>query len=546
MLDEIAPLPDDPDELRAFTARLLAEVKAQAILIEKLRHQLAGHRASRFGASSETAEQLQLALETSEIAAAAMTARLRLPEVEEKGQPKRRPIPDHIPRMEVELSPAADACADCGGKLRRIGEDVTEELEYVPGRFIVNRIVRPRLTCSSCECFLQAPLPTRPIERGRPGPGLLAHVLVSKYADHLPLYRQSQIFERDGLDIDRSTLADWVGKSTALLEPLAAAIGRHVLAAEAIFADDTPVRMLAPGTGKTQTARLWVYARDERPWSGIAPPAAWYRFSGDRKGEHPKDHLARFRGWMHADGYAGFEDLYRSGAIREVACMAHVRRKFVDIHRSQASPIAEEAIQRIARLYAVEKEARGSPPERRVDLRQAQAAPVFEELEALARSAVAPNLRQVAPRERDPLCPDTDAADAPLSGQWRTRAGQQRRRARNARHRSRPEELSLRRLGGRGKGRRHCLHPDRNRQAQWRRSASLAGRHACSNPRLQDHQGRRTAPLALEPVAVRPDGYLWISPLRKETPRDPVLIRCREPPTHEPTSGMPVAQKVDP
>jgi transposase len=386
MLDEIGRLPEDPEELRAFTARLLAEVKAQAILIEKLRHQLAGHRAHRFGASSETAEQLQLALETSEIAAAAMTARLRLPEIEEKGQPKRRPIPEHIPRMEVELSPTAGACAGCGGKLRRIGDDVTEELEYVPGRFIVNRIVRPRLTCACCERFVQAPLPSRPIERGRPGPGLLAHVLVSKYADHLPLYRQSQSYERDGLDLDRSTLAEWVGKSTALLEPLADAIGRHVLAAEAIFADDTPIRMLAPGTGKTQTARLWTYARDERPWGGAAPPAAWYRFSGDRKGQHPKDHLARFRGWMHADGYAGFEDLYRAGAIREVACMAHVRRKFVDVHRSQGSPIAEEAIRRIAQLYAVEKEARGSPPDRRVDLRKARAAPVFDDLEAwLAR-----------------------------------------------------------------------------------------------------------------------------------------------------------------
>ena len=334
MLDQTLTLPEDPEELRSFTARLLAEVKAQAILIEKLRHQLAGHRAHRFGASSETAEQLQLALETSEIAAAAMTARLRLPDVEEKGQPKRRPIPDHVPRMVVEISPTADACADCGGQLRRIGEDVTEELEYVPGTrhrprtdgerwlVIVNRIVRPRLACACCERFVQAPLPSRPIERGRPGPGLLAHVLVSKYADHLPLYRQSQIFERDGLDLNRSTLADWVGKSTALLEPLADAIGRHVLAAEAIFVDDTPVSMLAPGTGRTQTARLWTYARDERPWGGSAPPAAWYRFSGDRKGQHPKDHLARFCGWMHADGYAGFEDLYRSGAIREVACMA--------------------------------------------------------------------------------------------------------------------------------------------------------------------------------------------------------------------------------
>jgi transposase len=229
MLDDPTLLPEVPEELSAFTARLLAEVKTQAVLIEKLRHQLAGHRTYRFGASSETAEQLQLALETSEIAAAAMTARLRLPDVGEKGQPKRRPIPDHVPRVEVEISVAADACADCGGRLRRVGEDVTEELGYVPGRFIVNRIVRPRLTCSCCERFFQVQLPTRPIERGRPGPGLLAHVLVSKYADHLPLYRQSQIFQRDGLDLDRSTLADWVGKSTALLEPMADAIGRHVL-----------------------------------------------------------------------------------------------------------------------------------------------------------------------------------------------------------------------------------------------------------------------------------------------------------------------------
>lgn len=382
MLSEIGSLPEDPEELRVFTACLLAEVKAQAILIEKLRHQLAGHRAHRFGASSEAADQLQLALETNEIAAAAMTAKLRLPDIDEKGKPKRRPIPDHIPRMEVELAPSGDRCADCGGALRRIGEDVTEELEYVPGRFVVNRIVRPRLACSCCDRFAQAPLPARPIERGRPGPGLLAHVLISKYADHLPLYRQSLIFGRDGLDLDRSTLTDWVGKSTALLEPLADAIGRHVLAGEAIFADDTPVRMLAPGTGKTQTARLWTYVRDERSWGSETPPAVWYRFSGDRKGQHPRDHLASFRGWMHADGYAGFEDLYRSGDIREVACMAHVRRKFVDVHRAQGSPIAEEAIRQIAKLYAVEKEARGSPPDRRVEIRQSKAAQIFDDLEA--------------------------------------------------------------------------------------------------------------------------------------------------------------------
>jgi len=382
MLDAPGSLPEDPDDLRSFAARLLAEVKAQAVLIEKLRHQLCVQRAHRFGASSETADQLALKLETSEIATAAMAARLRLPEIEPKEAPKRRPIPDHVPRMEVELTPVEDCCTGCGGALRRLGEDVTEELEYVPGRFVVNRIVRPRFACSGCERFLQAPLPTRPIDRGRPGPGLIAHVLVSKYADHLPLYRQSRIFEREGIDLDRSTLAGWVGKATMLMAPLAEAIGRHVLSGDAIFADDTPVSMLAPGAGRTRTARLWAYVRDERPWGDAAPAAACYRFSVDRKGRHPKAHLAGFSGWMHADGYAGFEDLYRSGDIREVACMAHVRRKFVDVHKSQNSPIAEEAIRRIAALYAIEKHARGSPPDRRAEIRQARARPIFDDLEA--------------------------------------------------------------------------------------------------------------------------------------------------------------------
>ncbi|MEM9221832.1 MAG: IS66 family transposase [Pseudomonadota bacterium] len=210
----------------------------------------------------------------------------------------------------------------------------------------------------------------------------MAHVLVSKYADHLPLYRQSQIFEREGIDLDRSTLSDWIGKSAALLEPLANAIGRHVLAGSAIHADDTPLKLLAPGNGKTKTARVWVYARDERPWSGDAPPAAWYRFSVDRKAVHPVDHLDGFRGFVHADGYAGFNDLYRKGAIREVACVAHIRRKFVDVHQSQGSAIAAEAITRIAALYAVEKRARGSPPNERARLREADAVPVLGDLEA--------------------------------------------------------------------------------------------------------------------------------------------------------------------
>jgi transposase len=187
------------------------------------------------------------------------------------------------------------------------------------GRFVVNQIVRPPMACQCCEKIAQAPLPSRPIERGRSGPGLPVHVQISKYADHLPLYRQSQIFERDGIDLERSTLADRVGRSTALLEPLAEAISRHVLAGLGIFADDTPIKLQAPGIGKTKTARMWTYVRDERPWSGDAAPAAFYRFTVDRKGSQPVSHLKNFAGWMHADGYAGFEGLYR-------ACPAEVRR----------------------------------------------------------------------------------------------------------------------------------------------------------------------------------------------------------------------------
>jgi len=258
-----------------------------------------------------------------------------------------------------------------------LGKDVTEELEYVPGYFVVNRIVRPRLACTYCEAFHQAALPSRRIERGRPGPGLIAHVLVNKYADHSLLYRQSQIFDREGVDLDRSTLADWVGKSKALLEPLAEAVAGHVLKGPALFADDTPVKLLAPGSGKTKTARLWPYVRDKRPRSGEGHPAACYQFSPDRKGVRPNTHLANYTGFMHADGYPGLNELYRTEKVSEVACVAHIRRKFVDIHKAQVSAIAEESIKRIAKLYGVKKDVRGQPPDVRVKARQSRSKFIF-------------------------------------------------------------------------------------------------------------------------------------------------------------------------
>lgn len=241
------------------------------------------------------------------------------------------------------------------------------------------------MACSCCEAFSQAPLPSRPIERGRPGPGLLAHVLTSKYCDHLPLARQSNIYAREKVDLHRSTLTDWVGRSTALLEPLADHIGKLVRAGPALFADDTPVKLQTKArTKKTKTARLWSYVRDERPWQGQAPPCAWYQFSVDRKGEHPVNHLSGYTGYkgtVHADGYAGFNGLFGEDKAAEQACMVHVRRKFVEVYESQGSAIAKEVIERIAVLYGVEKEARGQSPEERAILRQTKAKPVFDDLE---------------------------------------------------------------------------------------------------------------------------------------------------------------------
>lgn len=384
MLNTLDILPDDPAELRAVSTLLAAEVKALTLKVEQLQHQLAGHNRHRFGSKSESLDQLNLIFqEDEEIAKAAQEqAKSEAPRAEDKPsrQHSRKPLPDHLDRHDEVLSPGDD-CRRCGGSLKTLGEDVTEELEYVPGRFVVNRIVRPRMACACCEAIVQLPLPSRPIERGRPGPGLLAHVLVSKYADHLPLYRQSQIYAREGVDLNRSTLTDWVGSSTALLEPLADAIGRMVRRGAAIFADDTPVKMLAPGNKKTKTARVWTYVRDERPWSGSSPPCAWYQFTIDRKGEHPVSHLSGYKGWVHADGYSGFNGVFGEDKAQEMACLAHVRRKFVDIFAAQGSSIAQDAIRRIAELYAVEKEARGKPSEERVIIRQERAKPIFDDLE---------------------------------------------------------------------------------------------------------------------------------------------------------------------
>lgn len=380
MEDVAHPLPEDVPALQAMVRTQDAELRTCRLMIEKLKHQLAGHQRHRFGARSETADQLALGIEDREIGEAISVPVVADDRDASKDKPRRAPLPPELPRHEETL-PAGEACSVCGGKLKRLGEDVTEELEYVPGRFHVRRIVRPRCACADCEAMHQAPLPSRPIDRGRPGPGLLAHVMTGKYGDHLPLYRQSQIFARDGVELSRATLTGWVGRCAALLEPLADAIGVHVRKGAALFADDTPVKLQDKGAGKTATARLWTYVRDERPWTGEAAPAAWYRFTLDRKGEHPVEHLKGYKGHVHADGYAGFNGLFGQDKAAEVACMAHIRRKFVDVHQSTGAAIAEETLRRIADLYAVEAEARGQPPDRRAALRRERSTPILDDLE---------------------------------------------------------------------------------------------------------------------------------------------------------------------
>ncbi|MBM0108934.1 IS66 family transposase [Steroidobacter sp. S1-65] len=254
----------------------------------------------------------------------------------------------------------------------------------------VHRHVRPKYTCASCESFVQASAPSRPIERSYAGPGLLAHVVVSKYCDHLPLYRQSQIYARSGVELDRATLAEWVGSVSALVAPLIDSLGEYVMSGQKLHADDTPIPVLAPGTGKTKTGRLWTYVRDDQPAGSTDPPAVLFRYSPDRKGERPREHLKDFRGILQADGYAGFQGLYdrpREPLI-EAACWAHARRKFFDIHAATDSPVALEVLERIGALYRIEADIRGHSAEQRRAARQARAIPLLNDLQGWLHATV--------------------------------------------------------------------------------------------------------------------------------------------------------------
>lgn len=354
-----------------------SEIEHLKLVIAKLRRMIFGTKSEKV---TREIEQLELKLEDLETGKAERIAATTNTDAASRNKPTRRPLPAHLPREVHTHLPTEEACPDCGGELRKLGEDISEILERIPPSYKVIRHVRLKMTCAKCDVIVQAPAPSRPIERGLPGPALLAHVLVSKYADHCPLYRQSEIFARDGIDLDRSTLADWVGGASHLLSPLIDQIRKHVMAGSKLHADDTPVPVLAPGMGKTKTARLWTYVRDDHPAGSDLLPAVWFAYSPDRKGKHPRQHLKDFCGVLQADAYAGFGHLFQAGHIQEAACMAHVRRKFYDIQVANGSPIATEAIQRIGDLYEIEREIRGKPIGLRHQVRQTRARPLVEEL----------------------------------------------------------------------------------------------------------------------------------------------------------------------
>ncbi len=398
-------MPDDPAALKELVAALQAEnakmsatLRAHDLLVQALRIRIAKLNKQKFGASSEKIEreieQLELALEDLRVAAAeaddaprdneeTLTPPPSLEEdaAEAEQKPRRRPrVSGDTPRERRTLDPG-DTCPDCGGDLRVVGEDVSALLDMIAAQIKVIEIARVKKSCRQCETMVQEPAPSRPIPRSMAGPGLLAFILVSKFDDHIPLYRLNEIFARMGADIPDTTMVDWCGGAMKALAPLIETLEADVMASSVLHADDTPIRVLDRSSrnralGKAvKQGRVWAYVRDQRPWSGAAPPGVVYAFSPNRKGEHPRRHLAGSSGILQADAYAGFRDLYARRAdgaqqFREAACWAHLRRAFHDVWTANKSTIAREALDRIGALYDIERKIAGQPADMRLAARQ--------------------------------------------------------------------------------------------------------------------------------------------------------------------------------
>lgn len=391
-----AELPDDVATLKAMLVAAAHKVDDLDAEIENLKLTIAKLNHTKYGNSSERTsvllDQLELQLgelvarrteekASDEIKAAASGNPQR--QQKQRQVPARRPLPAHLPRERVVL-PSACVCGRCGSdRLRKLGEDVTETLERVPASWKVVQTVREKFTCRACEQITQTPAPSHPIARGRAGSVLLAEILFCKYGAHLPLNRQSDIFAREGVDLDVSTMADWVGAATATLMPLRDAIERHVHAAERVHVDDTTVPVLAKG--KCRTGRLWGHVRDDRPFGRSAAAAAVYYYSPTREGVHAEQQLANYSGIVQADAYSGFNGLFvegrKPGPIVEAACWAHSRRKFFDLARLRKMPIAIEAVVRIDALFAIEREINGQSAAERLAVRRARSKPLVEDFE---------------------------------------------------------------------------------------------------------------------------------------------------------------------
>jgi transposase len=376
-------LPDDPGTLKAM---LLAE-RARAERLEQIINELRRHR---FGRRAETLpeDQLLLGLEDVEQAAASSEAENEDAVPIERAQRTARrrlnrgSLPTHLPRVEMVVDIEDRACPCCRGALHRIGEDRSERLDIIPAQLRVLVVRRPKYACRACEeVVVQAPAPARLIEGGLPTEATVAQVLVSKYADHLPLYRQAQIYGRQGIALDRSTLADWVGRAAFLLRPIHERLLMRLKGSAKLFADETAAPVLDPGRGRTKTGQLWAYARDDRPWGGTDPPGVAYLYAPDRKSERPITHLASFKGILQVDGYGGYRALAQRGDVQLAFCWAHVRRNFYELAVSGPAPIACETLKHIAALYAVETECRGRSSEQRRTLRQERSRPILDALE---------------------------------------------------------------------------------------------------------------------------------------------------------------------
>jgi transposase len=392
-------LPDDPDTLRAIivaqqeerrvlkdqvVALTSAGVEANAE-IARLTAIITAFQRHRFGARSEKLDDAQFELALEELDAALSRVQAGLDAAAKRSgnarprKSNRGSLPAHLERIEQVIDVADKTCACCGGDLHVIGEDVAERLDIVPATFRVLVTRRPRYGCRSCEsAVVQAPAPPRIVDGGIPTEGLVAHVLVAKYADHLPLYRQAQIYARQGVQLDRSTLADWVGRAAWWLTPLRDHLLDQLKRSTKLFADETTAPVLDPGRGRTKIGQLWAYARDDRPWGGTDPPSVAYLYAPDRKAARPIEHLAGFTGTLQVDGYGGYAALARRGDVQLAFCWAHVRRPFYEL--ADTSPVAAEVLARIATLYAIDAEVRGQSPEQRRAARREKSRPVVDDL----------------------------------------------------------------------------------------------------------------------------------------------------------------------